>query len=227
MAHWSKRGKRSLSVVQTTHIPRPSTKEPHVSESPRVRVGGSLPNRRTRGNVGSGFRHCHALVRETDDSSERTTERGCDGHCTRPGKITTDPTIPNLDFLDDVGLEESFAERVPMLKSWPHFFRGRLRNSFRIAMEERHKVVAQSPRDRECGPRRTRREKNSSSGRGGENCWRQPGIPFPLEHRRSSLPRARRNEEAWQPRRGCRRARSHEQGRNWSVRHWAPKTRRR
>ena len=37
-------------------------------------------------------------------------------------------------------LEELFAERVPMLKSCPHFFRGRLRNSFRVALEERHRA---------------------------------------------------------------------------------------
>ena len=97
------------------------------------------------------------------------------------GRSQRDPTIPNLDFFDDVDLEELFAERVPMLKSCPYFFRGRLWNSFRVALEERHRaegegdelaeerawklfalvpqnVDAQSPWDWECGPRRTRGE---------------------------------------------------------------------
>ena len=56
------------------------------------------------------------------------------------GRAQRDPTIPNLDFFDDVDLEELFTDRVPMLKSCPHFFRGRLRNSFRVALEERHRA---------------------------------------------------------------------------------------
>ena len=89
---------------------------------PRVRVGGSLPIRRTRGNVGSGFRHCHALVRETDDSSERTTERGCDGHCTRPGKITTGPYHSQFRFLGRRGFGGVIRRASPNVEELPALF---------------------------------------------------------------------------------------------------------
>ena len=39
--------------------------------------------------------------------------------------------------LDSVDVEDLFSQRIPMLKSCPHFFRGRLRHSFRTALEER------------------------------------------------------------------------------------------
>ena len=45
---------------------------------------------------------------------QTTTERDSYG----PARNQRDPTIPNWDFFDDVDLEELFAERVPMLKSW-------------------------------------------------------------------------------------------------------------
>ena len=104
--------------VETAEVSRPSTQEPHVSESPRVRVG----------NSGSGFRHPDSSSGDRRFQRENTRTRLCEGLCMRPGR-SRDPTIPNLDI--DVDLEESFAERVPMLKSCPRFFRGRLRNSFR------------------------------------------------------------------------------------------------
>ena len=37
--------------------------------------------------------------------------------------------------LDSVDVEDLFSQRIPMLK--PYFFRGRLRHSFRTALEER------------------------------------------------------------------------------------------
>ena len=40
------------------------------------------------------------------------------------------PRVVNVD------MEEVFTQRVPMLRSCPHFFRGCLRNSFRTALEE-------------------------------------------------------------------------------------------
>ena len=165
--------------------------------------------------------------------------------CTRPGKITTRPHHSQFGFLRRHGFG-GVVRRVPMLKSCPYFFRGRLRNSFRVALEERHRAEGEGV---ELGEERAwkhfalvprmlmHRVQGSGSvgrtlcerrtlGAGGGTCWRQPGIPFPLEHRRASRPGARRNEEAWQPRSACRRARSHKPGRNWSVRHWLLKTRR-
>ena len=42
--------------------------------------------------------------------------------------------------LDDVDMEEVFTQRVPMLGSCPHFFRGCFRNSFRAVLEERYRA---------------------------------------------------------------------------------------
>ena len=141
------------------------------------------------------------------------------------GRSQRDASIPNLDFFDDVDLEGLFAERVPMLKSCPYFFRGRLRNleAFRTCAQN---VDAQSPGDWECGPRRSRFERRT---------LRQGQVAELLASARNSIPTgtlksqsARSDEE----RRGlaaqesCRRARSHEPGRNCSVRHWLPKTKR-
>ena len=116
-------GTRSLSVVETAGISRPSTWEPHISESPRVR-GGSLSFRCTRGHVGS-FRHHDARVRETDDSCERTTERDSDGFCTRPGNITTRPHHSQFGFLRRRGFGGVVRRTSPR---------------FRVALEERHRA---------------------------------------------------------------------------------------
>ena len=153
------------------------------------------------------------------------------------GRSLRDPTIPNLDFFDDLDLEELFAERVPMLKSCPHFFRGRLRNSFRVALEERHRAEGEGD---ELAEERAWNSSHLSMGLSvgrdelaarGElfvrGRWREllasTRNSIPTGTQKTSLPGARRNEEAWQPRSACRRARSHEPGRNWSVRHWLPK----
>ena len=40
--------------------------------------------------------------------------------------------------LDEVDLQEELLNRVPMLKSCPHFLRGRMRECFAVALRERH-----------------------------------------------------------------------------------------
>ena len=39
-----------------------------------------------------------------------------------------------------MNLEDIFLERVPVLRSYPHFMRGRLRQSFDLALRERHRA---------------------------------------------------------------------------------------
>ena len=46
----------------------------------------------------------------------------------------------NWAQLDQVSLEDIFSLRVPMLKSCPHFLRGRLRESFYFALRERFRA---------------------------------------------------------------------------------------
>ena len=192
-------GTRSLSVVETAGISKPSTWEPHISDSPRVRVGGRLsfsPPRRWS----SGDRR---FLRENNRTRFLRVL-----HATREDHNET-PPFPIWISSTTWIWRELFAERVPMLKSCPYFFRGRLRNSFRVALEERHqaegegdelaeerawKLFALVPRmlmHRVIGTGSVGRDElevNSSSGAGGRNCWRQPGIPFPVEHRRRAIP---------------------------------------
>ena len=47
---------------------------------------------------------------------------------------------PIWSQLDSVNLEDIFALRVPMLKSCPHFLRGRLRESFNLTLRERFRA---------------------------------------------------------------------------------------
>ena len=48
--------------------------------------------------------------------------------------------------LDGVQVEELFTQRVPMLKSCPHFFRGKLRHCFGIALREQRRAKIEGDR---------------------------------------------------------------------------------
>ena len=54
------------------------------------------------------------------------------------------PTLPEgtWEQMDHVDLQETFLLRIPMLKSCPHFLRGRLRECFRITLRERCRAKA-------------------------------------------------------------------------------------
>ena len=54
--------------------------------------------------------------------------------------VPTTSVDSNWLQLDQVSLEEIFALRIPMLKSCPHFLRGRVRESFNFALRERFKA---------------------------------------------------------------------------------------
>ena len=55
----------------------------------------------------------------------------------RPQQVTPE----SWEQLDQINMEELFLLRVPMLKSCPHFLRGRLRFSFLIALRETHRAM--------------------------------------------------------------------------------------
>ena len=54
--------------------------------------------------------------------------------------VPTTSVDSNWLQLDQVSLEEIFALRIPMLKSCPHYLRGRVRESFNFALRERFKA---------------------------------------------------------------------------------------
>ena len=54
--------------------------------------------------------------------------------------------------LEQFSMEDIFRTRVPMLKSCPHFLRGRLRESFQVALRERHR--AKMVQDEQAGRER-------------------------------------------------------------------------
>ena len=71
-----------------------------------------------------------------------------------PGPALRDPQNPHADSwlsLDQVDLGEIFSQRMPTLKSCPHFLRGRLRFSFSLTLRERYRakkvgdVLAETP----------------------------------------------------------------------------------
>ena len=61
--------------------------------------------------------------------------------CSR-GRLPIAGPVPSASWksLDSVNLEDIFLERVPVLRSCPHFMRGRLRQSFDLALRERHRA---------------------------------------------------------------------------------------
>ncbi len=58
------------------------------------------------------------------------------------GRLPIAGPVPSASWesLDSVNLEHIFLERVPVLRSCPHFMRGRLRQSFDLALRERHRA---------------------------------------------------------------------------------------
>ena len=57
--------------------------------------------------------------------------------------FTCNPTaLPSSSWesLDEVNLEEWFLRRVPTMKKCPHFWRGRLRQCFAVALRERQRA---------------------------------------------------------------------------------------
>ena len=209
-------GTRSLSVVETSWISRPSSREPHVSESPRVRVGGSLSIRR---RLGSGFRRHDVRVRDRRFQREQPNDvvTGC---ARDQGRSQRDPIMPNLDFFDDMDLEELFAEQV-QCKSCQHFFLeggcATVSGSRRSVTGQKEKVMswgrrthlealrfgaqnvgAQSPWDRERGPTRIRHERRTS--RQGQVARivgvSQDCIPTGAQKRQSSRSEERRGTAA-------------------------------
>ena len=115
-------GTRSLSVVETAGISRPSTREPHISESRRVRVCGSFDARVAMLEV-VFVTTTLEFGRQTTPAREQPNE-AVTGSARDQGRSRRDPTIPNLVFFDDVDLEESFAVQVPMLKNARTFSEG-------------------------------------------------------------------------------------------------------
>ena len=68
--------------------------------------------------------------------------------------------------LDEVNLEEWFLQRVPTLKKFPHFMRGRSRHCFAVALRERY------------------RAKGAQDSRAEERAWKLFGlVPVILLHR--------------------------------------------
>ena len=58
------------------------------------------------------------------------------------GRFPIAGRVPSASWesLDSVNLEDIFLERVPVLRSCPHFMRGRLRQSFDFVLRERHRA---------------------------------------------------------------------------------------
>ena len=54
------------------------------------------------------------------------------------------PTGTFWEQVDTFSLEDVFLRRVPMLKTCPHFMRGRLRECFQMALTERHRAKMES-----------------------------------------------------------------------------------
>ena len=94
-------GTRSLSVVETAGITRPSTWN-HISTRAQEFVLVEACRFDARVAMFSSFRRQTIPARE--QPNEILTGSARDQGSRR------DPTIPNLDFFDDVDLEELFAE---------------------------------------------------------------------------------------------------------------------
>ena len=61
----------------------------------------------------------------------------------RPGVLPIPEALPagSWEQLDSVDLSQWFEMRVSMLKTCPFFFRGRLRQSFTVALRERYRAM--------------------------------------------------------------------------------------
>ena len=66
----------------------------------------------------------------------RSPHRGSRGRLPTGGPVLS----ASWKSLDTVNLEDVFLERVPILRSCPHFLRGRLRQIFDLALRERHRA---------------------------------------------------------------------------------------
>ena len=71
------------------------------------------------------------------------TPRLVDPQGSTAGPAVHDPQNPHADSwskLDQIDLGDILSQRIPTLKSCPHFLRGRLRFSFSFALRERHRA---------------------------------------------------------------------------------------
>ena len=81
------------------------------------------------------WNQCTWLLCSTLGGSQRVT----------PGEQAVPPAPPQDGSrggweLDGVDLQEELVNRVPMLKSCPHFLRGRLRDCLAVALRQRHRA---------------------------------------------------------------------------------------
>ena len=112
------------------------------SQSPGTHFVRSQRERRARRSVGVSLRGAHIA------SMHRGRQIGMTPRLSGPQGSTPvsavhDPQNPHADSwssLDQVDLGDVFSQRIPTLKSCPHFFRGRFRFSFSFALCERHRA---------------------------------------------------------------------------------------
>ena len=63
-------------------------------------------------------------------------------------QVAQPPTGTLWEQVDSFTLEDVFLRRVPMLKTCPHFMRGRLRECFQMALTERYRAKMESDEER-------------------------------------------------------------------------------
>ena len=90
---------------------------------------------RTSGSVGNVF-----VALTLEEGRHMPWEGHTGGHAPQQSglsEVTTEVPFGSWALMDQVDLEEEFLRRTPMLKSCPHFLRGRLRRSQLITLQER------------------------------------------------------------------------------------------
>ena len=105
-----------------------------------------------------------------DHSASGACERSPTSDEGQPHCHQKNSEVPCWEQLDQVNLAEWFLKRIPMLKTCPHFLRGRLRQCFAVALRERY------------------RARQSGDIQAEERAWKVFGlIPMMLMHRPQEL----------------------------------------
>ena len=108
-----------------------------VSEGTGIHFPRRLRLGRPCGTVGDSVRVNHIGARSCKRNS---TSEQCGPKCYQKNSNQRHPSRGPTKKLDEVDQFEWFLARIPMLKSCPHFIRGRLRQCWAVALRERHRA---------------------------------------------------------------------------------------